>query len=70
MILLLVMEDGTKEVFGIGDSVQSLIRSIHQSAVATIVVGDVAGKKTLWEKQFGAMTVMPVEFMKPRGAKP
>ena len=69
MILILVHEDGTKDQFGIGDSVESVIRAIYRSEVATIVVGEVAKGVVLWEKQFGAMTVMPMELGKPRGNK-
>ena len=69
MILILVHEDGTKDQFGIGDSVESVIRAIYRSEVATIVVGEVANGVVLWEKQFGAMTVMPTELEKPRGNK-
>ena len=71
MILLLVYEDGTKDQFGIGDSVQSVIRAIRWNEVATIVVGEVAkDKAVVWEKQFSALTVMPTEFAKLRKAKP
>jgi len=64
MILLLVYEDGTKDQFGIGDSVQSVIRAVQRHEVSTIVIGDVQGKKVLWEKHFSVATVMPVEFGK------
>ena len=67
MILLLVYEDGTKDQFGIGDSVQSVIRAIYRHDVQTVVVGEVAKDgAVVWEKQFSAMTVMPTEFAKPR----
>ena len=71
MILLLVYEDGTKDQFGIGDSVQSVIRAVYRHEVATVVVGEVAKDgAVVWEKHFNACTVMPVEFGKVRKAKP
>jgi len=67
MILILKMEDGTTKQFGIGDSVQSLIRAIEKNEVETIVVGAVKGATVLWEKQFQVVDVVPTDFGK-RGA--
>lgn len=62
MILALILEDGTMKKFGIGDSVQSLVRAIRDNEVETIVAGLVTGEKVEWEKQFQACTVMPTSF--------
>jgi hypothetical protein len=64
MKLFLILEDHTVREFGIGDSVQSLIRAIKREDVKTIVAGDKQGKTVLWEKQFNAVTVLPTDFGK------
>lgn len=64
MKLFLIYEDGSKREFNNGNSIAALIRDIQQKDVETIVVGDVADGKVLWEKQFNACTIMPSEFGK------
>lgn len=62
MKLFLIHADESKQEFGIGDSVQSLIRAIRRGEIETIVAGDVKDGTVLWEKQFQAVTVMPASF--------
>ena len=63
MKLILILEDGTTKEFGIGDSVQSDISSVHRSNVKTIVFGEInKARKVVWEKQFNPVSVMPTSF--------
>lgn len=71
MILILKMEDGTTQEFGMGEFVGSLVRAIREangdSEVATIIAGEVTRGLTpavLWEKQFNAVDVVPSDFGK------
>lgn len=66
MVFILIMEDGTQKEFGIGNSVQLLIRVIERDDVERIVVGNVVNGKVKWEKQFEAVTVMPSSFGESR----
>lgn len=61
MILILEFEDGGEQPFGIGDTVQSLIRAIERNEVSRIVVGETKDRKVVWEKQFSLITSITVK---------
>lgn len=64
MKLFLIMVDGSRKEFGIGDSTQSIINAVRRNDVEVIVFGEVKDVNVVWEKQFKPVTVMPTSFGK------